>query len=343
MGILDWFRPRVAATPKSPEAQQADAMIDRLLVLSPSLRLARQYRTRLAPALAVSFDFVRDLVEQMPPAHEASASTWSSNAYIHAFFAAPDDVPHALSRSPELHMWFDHHPLARESYAVLSMAMTERHVLGVEQHGDAVHADVARTTLSFDDHQVRVCGATESDLREQIVKRVVEQIALEGLAKIGADESRRDALEQERALLGIRRQLLTRQGAGTGEMLGERRLSNVAELARLQNEIDKNSRELATLGLKTDAIEHELDVICEVLAHPASYTHVETKRVRLDPMNVVVDGDGDSLRGEAEIEFPLARIPASPIGERAFTLVRFARADLLDMPSLFDEGARFVI
>lgn len=340
MGIFDWLRPHAAAN-KSPELKQTDAMIERLLVLSPSLRLARHYRARLSPALAISFDFVRSLVQQMPPAHEASASTWISNAYIHAFFAAPDDVPRALSRSLELHGWFDQHPLASETYAVLSMAMTERHVLGVEQHGDAVHADVARTTLSFDDHQVRVCGETEAHLRGQIVGRVVEQIALEGLARIGADESRRDALEEERALLGIRRQLLTRQGAGTGEMLGERRLSNVAELAHLQSAIEKNSRELAALGLKTDALEHELDVICDVLAHPATYTHVETKRVRLDPMNVVVEGDAP--HGETEIEFPLARIPASPLGERAFTLVRFARAELLSMPSLFDEGARFVI
>jgi hypothetical protein len=340
MGIFDWLKPH-AANEKSSGSPQIDAMIERLLVLSPALRLTRHYRARLAPALAIAFDFVRGLVRQMPPAHEASASAWMSNAYIHAFFAAPEDVAHALSRSPELHTWFDQHPLAREAYAVLSMAMTERHVLGVEQHGDAVHADVARKTLSFDDHQVRVCGGTEEDLREQIVTRVVEQIALEGLARIGADESRRDALEEERALLGTRRQLLTRQGAGTGEMLGERRLANVAELARLQAETDKNGRELAALGLKTDALEHELDVICDVLSHPASYTHVETKRVRLDPMNVVIDGDAP--HGEAEIEFPLARIPASPLGERAFALVRFARADLMNRPSLFDEGARFVI
>jgi len=340
MGIFDWLKPRTAAK-KHSGSPQIDAMIERLLVLSPSLRLARDYRERLSSALAISFEFVRGLVQQMPPAHDASASSWASNPSIHAFFAAPDDVPHALSRSPELHTWFDQHPLARDAYAVLSMAMTERHVLGVEQHGDAVHSDVAHTTLSFDDHQVRVCGETETDLREQIVKRVVEQIALEGIARIGADESRRDALEQERALLGIRRQLLTRQGAGTGEMLGGRRLSNVAELAHLKQEIDRNGRELAALGLKTDALEHELDVICDVLSHPAAYTHVETKRVRLDAMNVVVGGD--AAQGGVEIEFPLARIPASPSGERAFAVVRFARADLLKMPSVFDEGARFVI
>lgn len=343
MSIFDWLKPHAATHSKLAESPQTHAMIERLLVLSPSLRLARHNRERLAPALSIAFDFVRDLVQTMPPAHEASASAWASNPFIHAFFAAPDEVPHALSRSPELHTWFDQHPLAQESYAVLSMAMTERHVLGVEQHGDEVHADVARTTLSFDDHQVRVCGETEADLRAKIVNRLVEQIALEGLARIAADESRRGALEEERALLGTRRHLLTRQGAGTGEMLGERRLENVAELAHLQTEIDKNGRELAALGLKTDAIEHELDVICDVLSNPAAHTHVETKRVRLDSMNVIVDGNGEGPHAVHEIEFALARIPASPLGARAFTAVRFARADLLPMPSLFDEGARFVI
>lgn len=341
MGIIDWLWPR--AGKKEPrESQQTQAMIERLLVLNPTLGLARQYRTRLAPALAVSFDYVGGIVDQLPSSREASAGSWMTDPYIHAFFASPDDVPHALSRSPELHAWFDAHPLARETFAVLAMAMTERHVFGVEQQGDAVQTDVARTTLSFDDHQVRVCGETEADLREHIVRRVVEQIALEGYAQIGADESRRGELEQERALLRTRLQLLTRQGAGTGEMLGERRLVNVAEVARVEAEIQQNEREIASLGLKTEALEHELDVICDVLANPQAYTHVEMKRVCLNPMNVIVVVD-DSVRDDAEIIFPLARIPASPLGLRAFSLVRFSRADLLPMPNLVDEGARFVI
>jgi hypothetical protein len=340
MGFFERLWPRKRAMPVQETAQMR-ALIDWLLVLSPSLKLARDYRERLCPALAQSLAYVSEIVERLPPAREASAASWLADPYSHAFFAAPDEIAHVLSRSPELHAWFESHSLARETWAVLGMAMNERRGFGVAQHGDQVHADVAQTTLSFDDHQVRVCGESEADLRDHIVKRVVEQIALEGLAHIEADESRRDALEQERALLRTRRQLLTRQGAGTQKMVGERAIANVAELAQIQAHIDANEQALAALGLKTDALEHELGVICDVLAHPAQYANVEMKHVTLSPMNVVIEHG--AAGGGAEIVFPLARLPATPGGARAFSLIRFARSDLMPLPKVLDENSRFVI
>jgi hypothetical protein len=340
MSILDWLWPRAGAK-QAPESPQIGVLIERLLVLSPTLKLVPEWRERLAPALTQSVAYVREVVDRMPSAREASAATWMNDPYIHAFFAAPDEVAHVLSRSPELHTWFDRHPLARETYAVLGMAMNERRGFGVEQHGDEVHADVMQSTLSFDDHQVRVCGETESDLREQIVQRVVEQIALEGLEQIGADESRRDALEQERALLRTRLQLLTRHGAGTRRMLGEHAAENAAEVARVEAQMAENEREIAALGLKSEALEHELGVICNVLGNPAQYTNVEMREVCLSPMNVVLANGGP--RASEPIVFPLARLPASPLGTRAFSLVRFARADLQALPRVLDEDSRFVI
>lgn len=340
MGILDrlWSRARAKQVPESPQIQ---TLIERLLVLTPTLKLVPEWRERLAPALAQSVTYVRDVVDRMPPAREASAATWPSDPYIHAFFAAPDEVGHVLSRSPELHAWFESHPLARETYAVLGMALNERHAFGAEQHGDEVHTDVMQTTLSFDDHQVRVCAETESDLREQIVQRVVEQIALAGLEQIGADESRRELLEQERALLRTRLQLLTRHGAGTQRMLGEHAVQNVAEVAKVEAQIAQNESEIAALGLKSEALEHQLTVICRVLANPAQYTNVEMREICLSPMNVVLANGGPG--NSASIVFPLARLPSSPQGLRAFSLVRFARTDLQPLPRVLVEDSRFMI
>lgn len=340
MSFLDKLWPRARAKP-TPESPLVAALVDRLLVLSPTLKLVPQWRERLAPALAQSVGFVREIVDRLPAARAASAATWMSDPYIHAFFAAPEDVAHELSRSPELHAWFDAHPLAREAYGVLGMALSERRGFGAAQHGDEVHTDVAQTTLSFGDHQVRVCGETEADLREQIVLRVVEQIALEALAQIAADESRRDALEQERALLRTRLQLLSRHGAGTHAMLGAAVKPDVGEVARVEALIAENERERAALGLKSEALEHELAVICNELSHPAQHANVEMRTVYLNAMNVVIEGG--AARGETPIVFPYAHVPASPQGKRAFSLIRFARADLQPLPHLFDERARFVI
>jgi len=346
MGLLDRLWPRKSANTASADQDTAQtrALVERLTVLSPSLKLAHDYRERLRPALAQSIAYVSDVVMSLPPAREASAASWPSDPYIHAFFAAPDDVALALSRSPELHAWFDNHPLAREVYAVLAMTLTERRVFGVEQVGDTLHSDVAQITLSFDDHLVRVCGESEADLREQIVRRVVEQIALEGIARISAEESRRDALVQERALLKARLQLMTRHGAGTHSMLSERAPDDATAAGsrlRIEAEIDANARALDALGLKTDAIEHELDVICDVLSHPERHTNLEMKHVRLNAMNVVIDASADQPGNE--IVFPLAQLPASELGKRAFSLVRFARADLLALATVLAEDSRFAI
>jgi hypothetical protein len=59
-----------------------------------------------------------------------------------------------------------------------------------------------------------------AELRHEIVRRVLDQLTLEGIAKIEADASRRDLLKRERALLKARLRLLERQGAGMGAVLG---------------------------------------------------------------------------------------------------------------------------
>ncbi|MEK6297832.1 MAG: hypothetical protein V4793_42040, partial [Paraburkholderia tropica] len=86
-------------------------------------------------------------------------------------------------------------------------------------------------------------------------------------------------------------------------------------------------------------------VICEVLAHPAQHANVEMRQLRLSPMNVLIEPGVAETGGVsgAPIVVPLAHIPASPAGVRAFSLVRFARKDLQPLPRVLDEDSRFVI
>jgi hypothetical protein len=62
--------------------------------------------------------------------------------------------------------------------------------------------------------------------------------------------------------------------------------------------------------------------------------------MRLDRMNVVVEGN-DAQAGE-NFEFHIARIPTTPPRMRAFSLVRFARADMLPAKSMLEEAARLL-
>ncbi|HVK56463.1 MAG TPA: hypothetical protein VM532_15730 [Burkholderiales bacterium] len=320
-------------TDGAPDARRVDEAVERIVKLSPHLHLARHYRSRLEPAVATSLKYVGDIVASASAAREASAAAWSADPYIHAFFVAPTDIAPALSRSTDLREFFEQNTDSPEAYAVLGMAMSERRALGVALEGDAIRRDVVQTTVSFSDHQVRICGRTESDLRQEIVLRLVDQLGLEGLARIEADKSRRDLLERERALLKTRLQLLERQGIGIRSLFGDDATAESGESGRLKAQIEENERSLNSLGIRSEALDRALNCVCDVLANPSQHIYVESKRFRLDKMNVA--RPEDSTEPSDDITIQIARIPTTPPRMRAFTLVRFARSELSPATSMF--------
>ncbi|MCC8403214.1 hypothetical protein LJ655_15175 [Paraburkholderia sp. MMS20-SJTN17] len=339
MGLLSrWLTKRAA--PAESDDPQAKAIVERIVGLCPSLRLARNYASRLLPPVRHTTAYLGRLVDEVPPAREASAAAWATDPYIHAFFATADDVCRPFGHSEALHVFFNDHPGADEAFAVLGMALDERHILGVGQFGEATHTDTAQTIINFSDHQVRVCGESEAALRQQIVLRIVDQLVLEGIGKIEADTARQDELQRERAILNTRLMILERQGAGVRSLLGSDASSNYAEVAKLQALIEENDQAMAQLGLKTEALERHLDVICGVLAAPDAHFYVMKSTFRLDRMNVVVQ-DGDT-RPAHEIEVRMARLPASPNVIRVFSPVRFRRADFAPPASNLAQAHRLI-
>jgi hypothetical protein len=345
MNIAHWLtrlRPARHAHDGSGEpdrARVADA-VGRIVALSPHLRMARRYEARLQPAVVTALRYVAGIVAAIPPAREASAAAWSSDPYIHAFFTGPDDVAPALSRSGDLRAWFRQNPAEQEAHAVLGMAMTQKRVLGTALEGDTMRRDVVQETISFGDHQVRMCGRTEAELRDEIVRRLVVQLGLQGMARYAAQQTERGLLERERALLHTRLRLLEREGAGIGALVGDGAAADAGELARLQADMADNEEAIRRLGLRSDALDRELAEVCAVLADPAAHLFVHTRCCMLNRMNVVqAPGHPD---GGDELVFQVAQIPTVPPQARAFALVRFARADLRTPDGLLDDAARLL-
>lgn len=341
MGILAWWRHRGGTAKDAQSAERVDAAVERIMKMNPRLRLARRYRVRLAPAVATTLAYAKSVVDAAPVSRNAGAAGWSADPCLRAFFANPDELVRAFSRSRDLQTYFEREPAAQEAYAVLSMEMVERQVLGVAMEGEVIHRDVPQTTVSFGDYRVRICGRSEADLRQEIKRRIVDQLALEGLARAAADQSRRDMLEQERALLTTRLRLLERQGTGMRAALGGDAVVEPVELARLQAQLEENTRNLNEVGVRAEVLDRNLERLCEVLNDPAEHFYVTSKRLRLDPMNIVLSAN--SPQAGVEIEFGMARIPENPPQTRAFALVRFPRAELLSSGFLLEEAARRLV
>lgn len=324
MGMLNWFLHRYAVRIQPHDSERIDQAIERIVTMNPRFQLARRARKRLAPAVAVSQTYVDKLVASVPGARAANANAWSFEPCTRAFFATPDDLVRAFSRSEELRAFFDQNPDSQEAYAVLGMAMTERHVLGVALDGDTIRHDVAQTTICFSDHRVRLCGRTESELRQEIGRRLVDHLAMEGLARLA--EERRDLLKEGHELLAERLALLQRQGTGVRSVAGGGPAIESEELARVHAQMEENARKLAELRAPTEVIELELERVCEVLSDPSAHIFVNKRRLRINLMNVVQD-NGSQTGHEIEVE--LAHVPLNPPQMRAFALMRFTRADLL--------------
>jgi len=343
MGFLhELFRRQQAHT--IPDARTSEA-VARVLSMNPGLKYARHYEAKLTHAVTLSLRYADDLVASLPPPHDANADAWSRDPAIRAFFATRDDLAEAFSRSETLRAYFDRQTNLTEAYAVLGMAMTERHTLGVTMEGDSVRHDVPQTTLCFSDHRIRICGNSDASLRAEIAHRMIDQLALEGLA--GLATRQRDLARQSRALIEQRVALLERQGTGLRAVVGAPFSTDsgtdsgtdLAELDRLQEQIDEHTKTLATLRVPGTQAELELECVCNVLSKPSDHLYVQSKRVRLDMMNVIQPGGGETDR---EIEFHFARIPGNPAIVRAFVLVRFPRRELLPRGLHIDAATRAI-
>lgn len=323
-----------------PRDEEVERMVARVIGLSPRLRLAQGHEARLRSAIAQAADHLRELVASFPSPRPLSPASWAADSQIRAFFGAADDVAPALGRSTELYSFFEQQPGLHEAYAVLGMAMNERRTLGVAQEGDVMRSDVAQTTLSFSDHQIRICAPSDAELRQEIGRRMVDQLAIEGLARIAADTSRRDVLEQERALVAARLRLLGRQGVGMQSVLGGAGEVDTGELARLRAQMEQNDNDLKSLGLRSEALDHQLDRVCEVFADASTLIHVTARSLRLSRMNVVLPEQGTADGHTLDLQ--IARVPGDPPRERAFALVQVARVDVPKPRNLLDEAARLL-
>jgi len=329
MGILSWWGNRGHDPGGHWSKEQIAETVERVVqTTNPRLRFVSSYKKRLAPAVTESLNYARDIVAGFPAPHETSETGWNSDPCMRAFFATTDEIKKSFSRSQELRAYFNQNPGAQKAYALLSMAMTERRTLGMELEGEIIRRDVPQTTMSFGDYRIRFCMPTEPDLREEIQRRIVDQLALEGLAHVVEERTSREKLEQVRALLKMRLRLLEKQGMGMRTALGDAAaVTDQGEVIRLQAQLEENTQKLDDAGIGSEILARELECIRAVLAEPAQNFQISNQRLRLDRMNIML-AENNPQKGE-EIEFTVGQTFGTTPQKRAFAFVCFARTDLL--------------
>lgn len=343
MGLIGWIRERHAHGDEHDHGhgkQEFAALAERVTRFHPRLRLVSHYRRKLRPALSQALSHIGRLVHDLPAPRDASEQSWGTDPYIHAFFGTPHDVPLTFSRSPELREFFATSPGMQTAVVVLGMTMTERRTLGMALEGDVMRSEVPQTNISFSEHRISIMADTDAALRDEIIRRMLDQLALEALARMTAGRTRHDELDREQALLIARLRLFERQGTGMRSVLGNDAAMSATEAASLREQIASNEQALSQLSGKAGALDRQLECLAETLTDAPARFAISHTALRLSATNVLLAPD--STTPAVDIDLLTAHVPGDPPLVRAFTLASFARRDMISQRALLNEAERFL-
>ncbi|HSF47641.1 MAG TPA: hypothetical protein VLA73_04695 [Burkholderiales bacterium] len=339
MGILDWFRKPASTGPEHDQAALREAIEQTVVDTDPRVRLVGGYQKRLAPAVAMTLGYARQLVAQLPQAMELSVAAWSTHPGVRQAFATAEGVKVALSRSTELRSFFEQpeHGLASDACALLVINLREVTRLGMGLEGDRVRADVLQRIVDLYGHRVVAPGSDESAVRNELEKRVFKHVLTQALARLTEIGSRKLGLTQERELLKTRFAYVRQRGQGLDALL-EPENRGPAELQKLEQALAENARQLGKLN--TSGFEESLNVIRSSLSHPEEALTLETQKIRVNPMNIIVESGSE----EPSREFTpfVVTLRTDPPVTALVRLVRCSRTELISKQQMLEDAKRFL-
>jgi hypothetical protein len=199
-----------------PEKLLEEAMERAIEGVDARLRGLSGYRKRLRPSLIKAIDHVVDLIDQMPPAIDASRERYSQDPYLAATFSSAVALQRYFSNERAIHEYLDNLKGPRPGHIIglLLMERSEKKVFTVDIQGEILRRDVPQTTISFTGHRLLDPTGSEEETRKQLRRRAFDHLIELALQDIINSQSERLDLEQQYTLL--RRKLSTLEAEGWG-------------------------------------------------------------------------------------------------------------------------------
>lgn len=263
MGVFSWLTGNDAPPANEDEARLLAALAE----AEPRLALYSGWQKRLLPAVRVSWSYARRMVDALPGPICVCRHAFAEDPLVHALFASAADIPGTLAKSRELRQFLAKPGVraADKCYALLGMRRQEKKVLGAALWGDLVRGDSPQTLLYFIDHTLRGLSVDLDDTRRQLQQAAFDGL-LQGLRRQREDmQMRRDEIHGRLEFLRAKLKVSPADTAMS------------AEMAACKEEWHKLNEHLAP--------NHLLDDFEAWFMNPA-------ERLRLDPVEVTVDGMG---------------------------------------------------
>lgn len=321
MGFFDWvFGGRDLATGDEGLMRAVDRVLHGI---DPRLKLLRDARTRLAPAVQEALDFARETIARMPESVALTPENWARDPLLRATFARPGDIEATLAASQEVHDFIETEAgLGDETFfGVLAATRVERKVFGAALDGGILRHDVLQKTVSFSDFRIAALARAETATRRALEDFVLEQLALAAMGEIAEQRKQAEHLESYRQLLLARLRLMEQSGAGL-DALFAREESERPDLVRLRRELALNAEQLAAIRASGRGLEGMLERLIEALHNAEAIIQPQRLALNLDAMNIVVPRQAATSAPVELLEFSTIN-PEHP--RRVAFLVSFPR------------------
>jgi hypothetical protein len=227
---------------------------------------------------------------------------------------------------------FDATPGA-DCYGMLALLQEDRKVLSTVAQG-SMQVEVMRTTVSFSEPQVLAPGLDEAAVRNELVLKALEYLALRALETIGTMRAERRELEKERALLRAELALAERRGAGFGA-IASAGASPPANRAALERDLARTVSDLEK-SASTQLLPALLEELDAVFKSPEKHLTIEPCALVLDAMNFTVPASPQSVTPRA------ATLRLARRGPFAVLVARFPRAALRAPENRLAQAAKYL-
>jgi len=257
----------------------------------PWIRAVSGYKRLLRPAIVQSIDYVVSLIDSIVPPIEINSDSYDNDSQLRSYFISHADMRRALFSDQNIANIRRVRELApsRQVVALLVMEKQEKIIYGSELSGSIVLHDVPLMSISFENYRLIDLSISENEVRHQLKRRAFDHLLSIALRQIIAVKAERNKLERYRTLLQSKLNLLRSGGWGFNNNPGEP--IDVQGIEALLAQIESD---LLGLGGDDSMLENYLNVVVDVLSHPAEHIWLKREVLIRDHMGIkrreVIDG-----------------------------------------------------
>jgi hypothetical protein len=324
--VTGFFSSKNIPLPQYDMGYGVDDAVERVVDgVDAKLRLVPGYHKKLQREVAVSLEYISQLVDRVPGPIDVSRKTFISNPEVRSYFATTDVLQNTFSCGSELTGFFEQpaNTSINECCALLCINKEEKNILGMALEGDTIRRDVAQTIINLSDYKIMSPAKDDAAVRSGIKKCIFDGLITYALQNIASFKSEsRDLMNRRRILHG---QLRARQAQGNGltRLLAQAYMES-EKTADLESALKDTETRLKNLTGDMDVFSFYLEEIRKIFACPEDFIQLSKDNFRLSNMCVKVDDHDEQSANDV----CFTELKITNVMKHVVTVVRYNKGDI---------------